>query len=234
MNKTKVMIFRKGGANKRNLSFTYSGVVIELVKQFTYLGVVFTTGGSFSETHDALSGQALKAIYKLKSYVNKFTDLSVSHMLDLFDKLILPILNYGSEVRGFTKAEIIERVHLQFCKHLLGIKTQTQNNYIYGELGRLPVRNRRLFNIIRYWFKILQCDDTKYIKLTYIMMLNDVHRFPDKPSWAKLVKTMLENFGFSHVRLSHGVGNINAFMSIFKQRKTDNFVQNWSEKLENN
>ena len=30
-----------------------------------------------------------------------------------------------------------------------------------------------------------------------------------------------------------GVGNINAFMSIFKQRITDNFVQNWSEQLEN-
>ena len=66
MNKTKVVIFRKGGANKRNLSFTYSGVVIEIVKKFTYVGVVFSTGGSFSETHDAFSGQALKAIYKLK------------------------------------------------------------------------------------------------------------------------------------------------------------------------
>ena len=231
--KTKVMIFRKGGANKKNLSFTYSGVVIEIVKEFTYLGVVFTTGGSFSETHDALSGQALKAIYKLKSYVNKFTDLSVSHMLDLFDKLILPILNYGSEVWGLSKAETIERVHLQFCKHLLGVKFQTQNNIIYGELGRLPVRNHKLFNIIRCWFKILQCDDTKYIKLTYNIMLNDLQRFPDKPSMAKSVKTMLENLGFSHVWLSQGVGNINVFISIFKQRITDNFVQNWSEQLEN-
>ena len=87
--------------------------------------------------------------------MNKFTDLSVSHMLDLFDKLILPILNYGSEVWGFSKAETIERVDLQFCKHLLGIKIQTQNNFIFRELGRLPVRNNRLFNIIRYWFKIL-------------------------------------------------------------------------------
>ena len=33
VNKTKVMIF-KGGSNKRNLSFTYRRVVIEIVKQF--------------------------------------------------------------------------------------------------------------------------------------------------------------------------------------------------------
>ena len=66
------------------------------------------------------------------------------------------------------------------------------------------------------------------------MMLNDVQRFPDKPSWAQSVKTMSENLGFGHVRLSQGVSNINAFMSIFKQRITDNFVQNCSKQLENN
>ena len=131
------MIFRKGGTLRRHLNFEYNGENIEIVKEFTYLGVVFMTGGSFSETHEALSGQALKAIFKLKSYVNKFTFLSVSHMLRLFDKLILPILTYGSEV----SADNIERTHLQFCKHLLGVKIQTQNNFIYGELGRVSVRN---------------------------------------------------------------------------------------------
>ena len=35
-------------------------------------------------------------------------------------------------------------------------------------------------------------------------MLNDLQRFSDKPSWAKSVKTMLENLGFSHVWLSQG------------------------------
>ena len=54
-------------------------------------------GGSFSETHAALSGQALEAIFKLKSYVNK----CFGFMLELFDKLILPILTYGSEVSCF-------------------------------------------------------------------------------------------------------------------------------------
>ena len=86
------------------------------------------------DKHETLSGQALKAIFKLKSYVNKFTDFSVSNMLGLFDKLILPILTYGSEVSGFSKADNIERMHLQFCKHLLGVKIQTQNNFFTENL----------------------------------------------------------------------------------------------------
>ena len=48
-------------------------------------------------------------------------------MLGFFDKIILSILSYGSEVSGFSKADNIERTHLQFCKDLLGVKIQTQN-----------------------------------------------------------------------------------------------------------
>ena len=50
-NKTKIMIFRKGGTLRRHLNFEYNGENIEIVKKFTYLGVVFMTGGSFSEAH---------------------------------------------------------------------------------------------------------------------------------------------------------------------------------------
>ena len=108
-------------------------------------------------------------------------------MLGLFDKLILPILTYGSEVSGFSKAENIEPTHLQLCKHLLGVKIQTQNNFIYGELRRVPVRNYRLIAAIRYWFKILQCDGTKYIKLVYNVMIEDLQNSLEKSSWVKSV-----------------------------------------------
>ena len=66
----------------------------------------------FMETHETLSGQALMAIFKFNSYVNKFTDFSVSLMFGLFDKLILPILTYASDVSGFSKADNIESTHL--------------------------------------------------------------------------------------------------------------------------
>ena len=233
VNKTKVMIFRKGGTNRRNVKFDYNGVNIDIVNKFTYLGVVFTTGGSFSETHDALAGQALKAIFKLKSLVNKFTDFAVSHMLGLFDKLILPILNYSGEVWGFSKADVIERIHLRFCKQLLGVRVQTQNNFIYGELGRMSLRNYRFLSIMRYWFKILNCDNTKIIKQIYNTMLEDMQLHPEISSWAKSVKQLLESLGFNHVWLSQGVGDVTRFMSIFKVRISDHFIQNWSEQIEN-
>ena len=68
VNKTKAMVFRKGGRLGRNTKLSFNGTEIEFVNKFTYLGIVFTPRGSFEQTFEALSGQALKAIFKMKSY----------------------------------------------------------------------------------------------------------------------------------------------------------------------
>ena len=89
--KTSIMIFKKSGRLPNKAVFNFDNVEIEIVKNFTYLGIVFSTGGSFSEAQSALSGQALKAIFQMNKYLHKFTSLSVQHRLDLFEKLITPI-----------------------------------------------------------------------------------------------------------------------------------------------
>ena len=232
VSKTKVMVFRKGGVLPRNLVFYYNGVVLEIVKEFKYLGIVFTSGGSFSEAQNTLAGQAQKAIFKLNKYLYKFTYISPKHKLDLFDKLITPILNYSCEVWGFSQANAVERVHLSFCKKLLGVKKSTQNDFIYGEFGRISYQTKRFFIIIKYWFKILSAHNNKYIKVVYELMLRDIELLPRKVNWASLVRHLLMTLGFYDVWLGQGVGNYDEFMTALKQRLTDNFVQNWHSRLE--
>ena len=48
-------------------------------------------------------------------------------------------LFYGCETWGFENNEIIERIHLKFCKLLLHLKTSTPDYMVYGELGRYPI-----------------------------------------------------------------------------------------------
>ena len=65
------------------------------------------------------------------------------------------------------------------------------------------------------------------------MMLNDLDELPNKTNWASLVHNLLASLGFCNVWLAQGVGNIGAFLSVFKQRLHDNFVQNWHDRLNN-
>ena len=174
ISKTKVVIFRKGSTIPKNLKFYYDGQELEIVSSFSYLGIVFTSGSSFSGPRQTLAGQAQKAIFKLNSYLHKFTNINVKHTLELFDKLVTPIMNYGAEVWGFCKAVHIERIHLQFCKRLLGVKISTQNNFIYGELGRTSCQIQRYLIIVRFWLKIVNTSANKYIRAIYHMILRDL------------------------------------------------------------
>lgn len=111
---------------------------------------------SCSEAQSTLAGQALKTIFKMNKYLNNYTDIKISHHLDLFDKLMSPILNYGSEVPGLVRGDAIEKLHEQFCKKNLVLKKSAQNDFIYRELGRYTFR---IDNFILYWIKIIQTNE---------------------------------------------------------------------------
>ena len=70
----------------QNLQFHYGDTVLEITHKYTYLGIVFTTDGSFPEAQSTLSGQAQKAIFVLNNYIRNFVNVLVSpgHVLDLF------------------------------------------------------------------------------------------------------------------------------------------------------
>jgi len=46
----------------------------------------------------------------------------------------------------------------------LGVKTCTQNDFVYGELGRINCQYVRYFILIKYWVGILSANDNKYGK----------------------------------------------------------------------
>ena len=68
-------------------------------------------------------------------------DLSVSCQYDLFHNIVTPILLhvYGCEIWGHVNTDLIERLHLKFCKLLLCLKKSTPNFMVYGKLGAYPL-----------------------------------------------------------------------------------------------
>ena len=121
---------------------------------------------------------------------------------------------------------ITERIHLQFCKKLLRVKQCTQNDFIYGELGRTSLLVDRHLRILKYWPKICNVNRNNYIWHIYNILLSDINRSPNKLNWVSLVRDLLSHLGFQYVWLQQGVGNVNAFLGELRQRLTDNFVQN--------
>ena len=106
INKSKVVIFSKG--RQANYSFVLNDQLLDIESDYKYLGVLFSKSGSFYSAKKQLVNQAEKAMYSLirKSWS---LILPLDLQIELYEKMVKPILLYGSEVWGFGNLDVLER-----------------------------------------------------------------------------------------------------------------------------
>ena len=156
-------------------------------------------------------------------------------MLGLFDKLILPISNYSGEVWEFSKADVLERIHLRFFKQLLGIRVETQNNFIYGErrhltpLGKITVIKSLLIPCLNHLLLALLNPSEKLMKEINDILYTFLWEGTSSIKYSVIWKNYLDG-GLKMI-------NTNAFISALKQHGLDGFVlisingQKWQETI---
>ena len=80
-----------------------------------------------------------KCLFSLRARNKEWRDLELSLFLHVFDKTLVPILDYGGEIWGIYDREELERTHLFACKHILNVNMNTATDAIYVETGRTPL-----------------------------------------------------------------------------------------------
>ena len=230
IDKTKVIVFN-GSAKQSSYNFTINNKHIEIVKEYKYLGLLFTSNGRFIQALKHQCNLAKKATVLLKKRIYNL-NLPPDLQIKLFDQTIVPILLYGCEISGYENHEILEKVHLYFLKGILKMKKSTPNAMVYGEFGRHPLSINIQTRMISYWAKILSGKDTKYSKNMYdiTFSLNKENQFHSK--WLESIKSILENTGLSYIWLNQYVPNTKYLIKIVKQRLKDQFFQSWHSSVQ--
>jgi hypothetical protein len=113
-----------------------------------------------------LAEKASKAMYDILSK-GRVHSLFVSCQLALFDKIIIPMLTYESEIWGYETIDLLEKLHVKVCKLLLNLKTSTPNFMLYGELGRYPLNITVKLKIVSFWSKLIDGKQSKLSSLIY-------------------------------------------------------------------
>ena len=70
--------------------------------------------------------------------------------------MIVPILLYGSEIWGVYDYKEVDKLHIKFCKYILGVRKQTSNYAVYGDLGRFPLSVIAKERSLKFWLKIMK------------------------------------------------------------------------------
>ena len=119
LSKTNIMVFRNGGTLKKCEKWTFQGTVVKPTTYYKYLGLVMSSRLSWSMAQKTLAAQASKVVGFILSVAQKVQVLPLDMHWHLFDKMVLPILLYGSEIWGSNVHKNIERVQYRYCKYIL-------------------------------------------------------------------------------------------------------------------
>ena len=234
--KTKVMIFSRGKVRKCD-DFTYDGRRLEIVYEFQYLGIRFNYNGKFKVAQKNLSDRASRAMFALLRKIRKLC-LPVDVQIDLFDKTVVPILLYGSEIWCPELCDLIEKFQIRFFKIILKLNKSTPTNMVLGELGQFPLSIQAKCRMLNFWFKLAyqyQYGTNRYrlSSSVYMLLLRLYKNGEYSSSYLESIETTLNNLGLSFIWNDQQ----NAFYSAYwfknevKRRLQDQFIQKWHEEI---
>ena len=156
--------------------------------------------------------------------------------IDLFDKLVLPILLYGCEVWGCDNCDQIEVVYNKFLKRILKINKYTPNCMVYGEAGKSPLKSIINSRMITFWNRLKVGKDTKYS----FILLNVTEKFNDddsnafKSGWLIKIRDILNLSGLGFIWLENTEIDTKSLKQIIELHNADTYKQTWCSDVFNN
>ena len=215
--KTKITIFSKRKPSDVP-KFMYNGQELDVDDSFVYLGTMFSYDGRFIKNNQRLYDQARKAMFAVLSKSRKL-HLPVDIQLQLFDSMAIPILLYGSEVTGFEKHDILERLCIHYYKIVLKVKKTTPNLMLYGELGRFPISVLIKSRMIGFWQRIVKGKQDKISNKLYHILLEMHNRDLFHSKWLLYIKSILNDCGKDYFWLNQNEISTNISMSVSRGTK---------------
>ena len=185
-----VVYGRKRGLNVRK--WWLGGGELAQVEAYQYLGIEFERRGGWRKFRERMLRKALRVSGLVKVMCRRNRMLSTDVKIMLWNGLVRPLLEYGAEIWGSRNWVEADRLQKKMGNFFLGVRPNTPDEMVLGDLGWKELRNRRTILRLRYWKKILGMGDARLTKRVYE---EDRKRLWQVGSWSKETKAILEDLG---------------------------------------
>lgn len=247
-NKTKVLVFNKGG-RKKDIKILLGNDVLECVQNYTYLGVNFTASGSFEKAKKELHKKGMKALFKLrKTFMQELPKPNT--LMHIYSHTIQPILLYGSEIWGYIPVKkqndindfitkeidklVLEKIHMKMCKYTLGVNRRTSNVACRGELGSYPTLFYIIKNMVNYWLHLVkEVKPSNTILYEAIDMSQNMTQ-PNKESWMCNIRQIFKYLNMESLFEHHSNFKLNYIKGKVKNALKEKFNKIWENALKTN
>ena len=163
------------------------------------MGNIIDSKGRFKRSMQELSKKGPKVLFGLKKYMSDFVNVPLDLSCKLFDTLIRPILLYNSEIwfmedylslyksmlrsrlngtscdiLSFADKFCFEKIHIKYCKTILGLKRTSCNIEAKAELGRYPIDSFIKTQVMMYYSRIHSREINPLVKEA-LLLNKDMH-----------------------------------------------------------
>jgi hypothetical protein len=232
INKSKAMIFSRGKPRVNIPEFIYAGNRLELVDHFTYLGVTFSHNGNFAKAIKERYNKGMKAMFGLLRVCRKFS-LTIELSLEIFDKVVTPVLLYGSEVWGNQNTELLDRVQVKFYKYLLRLPLRTPTVMVMGELGRYSLKIPIALRMLSFWNRLRNGKIDKWAYIFYSITREHLDKGYLNQGWCKSVKSLLDSCGLTQIWNAPEILSNSQLKIVVEQIMRDQCEQLWRSEVNN-
>lgn len=179
LDKSKILVFRKGARLSISEKWYYNNDPIEVVNQYKYLGVLLTYNMSFNKHLSEKLTASKNAINYSWTSILKNKNILPSKKVKVFEAASRSILCYAGQVWGFQEYEQVEKLQRYFLKRSFNLPNNTPNYMLHVETGlhRLFLFTLKLH--FSYINKIISYTEDRYPKLLALEIIEK------KLFWAK-------------------------------------------------
>ena len=161
--------------------------------------------------------------------------LPLDVQIELFNKMVAPILLFGCEVWCPMMTGLSSKLQLRFFKIIFKLKKSTPNVMVYGELGQFPIEIEAKCRLLNYWYSLTDPNTPgKFSSTIHRFLLNAYVNNRYKSPYLTYVHDTLNGLGFSEywIRQYEYRCTASAFKAKVKLRLKDQYIQGWFSDLD--
>lgn len=196
--KSKMMVFRKGGGRDKVRTWKWEGQEIEEVKEFTYLGYKFQRNNSPNQHIRMLAAKATRAMKQVWGIGEQLFANSPKTRIMMFEVLVKSILMYGAEIWGWKEREMLEKIQLKYLRWVMGLSRSTPSYIILEEMKCMKLRVESGKRATKFENKIRKRKEGDILKES-LKEIERRRKRGENTSWDLERKQYLERTGMSEI-----------------------------------
>lgn len=189
--KSKIIHFRSASKPCTSTEFRCGNKVLEILKQYTYLGLLLTEHLDYTIMAKQVANAASRALGLLIAKFKAAGGLPFSTFTKLYNNTVLSRISYGAAVWGCRNFSSIPAVQNRTLRFFLGVGRYTPNAAVNGDTGWDSVYQRQWSNILNHWCRLRLMDQSRLNSRIYQWSVS--HGNYRHKNWAHRIKLMLHD-----------------------------------------